>query len=59
VLRPYGRRRGRVGYDESAVASAVSAAQFVDEIGDDSEIHEEDDELGDGRGNVDLIDFDG
>jgi hypothetical protein len=59
VLRPYLRRRGRGGDDESAVACAASSAQFVDEIGNDSEIHEKHDELGDGRGSVDLIDFDG
>jgi hypothetical protein len=44
--------------DESAVAGAARAAQFPDEIGDDSEIHEKHDELGDGRGIVDFVDFD-
>jgi len=59
VLRPYARRRGRGGDDESAMAGAASSAQFVDEIGNDSEIHEKHNELGDGRGSVDLIDLDG
>ena len=41
------------------MAGAASSAQFIHEVGNDSEIHEKHDELGDGRGSVDLIEFDG